>query len=173
VLGATVIGVASTPQKREFVLAQGAHHACDYAQLRETVNRNTNGQGADVVLDPVGGDAFEPALRSLAPLGRHVVVGFAAGSIPQIAANLLLVKNISAVGHNMGRYLGWGPVDERARWAPRMRDMMDQLFEWTIQGRLKPTVSHRFELDEFRQAMAVLRERRAQGKVIIRIGDAL
>lgn len=170
-MGAIVIAVASNADKQAFALAQGAQHACGYDTMRETIARVTGGRGADVVCDPVGGDAFEPALRSLAPFGRHVVVGFAAGRIPQVPANLLLVKNVSAIGHNMGLYFGWSPVDERAKWEPKMRAMMDRLFAWTLAGRLTPHVGHRYRLEQFREAMATVRGRMAQGKVVIRPND--
>ena len=166
-LGARVIAAASSADKRAFALAHGAHAAVGYASLREDVMAATDGGGVAAVIDPVGGDVFDAALRLLQPFGRMVAVGFAAGRIPQVPANLLLVKNIAVLGHNMGLYYGWGPVDERVRYEPQMRDMLQDLFAWTIAGHLKPHVSHVFRPDQFRQAMRVIREREAQGKVVI------
>jgi NADPH:quinone reductase len=169
-LGARVIAAASSADKRAFTLAHGAHAAVGYDQLRDEVMAATGGAGVDVVIDPVGGAPFDAALRTVRPFGRMVVVGFAGGTIPQVPANLLLVKNIAVVGHNMGLYYGWGPVDERAKHEPRMRRMVADLVDWTLAGALKPHVSHIFALTQFREAMQVIRERRAQGKVVVRIG---
>lgn len=166
-LGARVIAAASTPDKQAFALAHGAHAALGYDRLREQVMEATAGGGVAAVIDQVGGDIFDAGLRVLQPFGRMVAVGFAGGRIPQIPANLLLVKNIAVLGHNMGLYYGWGPVDERVRYEPQMRHMMADLFAWTVAGHLKPHVSHVFGQDEFRQAMRVIRERKAQGKVVI------
>jgi len=166
-LGARVIAAASTPDKQAFALAHGAHAALGYDRLRDQVMEATNGCGVAAVIDQVGGDIFDAALRALQPFGRMVAVGFAGGRIPQVPANLLLVKNIAVLGHNMGLYYGWGPVDERVRYERQMREMMSDLFAWTTAGHLKPHVSHVFRQDEFRQAMRVIRERKAQGKVVI------
>lgn len=167
-LGARVIGVASSPAKQDFVRSQGADLALGYEHLREQVLDATGGRGADLVLDQVGGDAFAQAVRCTATFGQIVTVGYAGGTIPSVALNLLLVKNISVIGHNMGMYFGWGPVDRRLEFEPKMRAMMDQLFTWTLGGQLRPHVSHEFALDEFREAMATVRSRESTGKVIIR-----
>ena len=168
-LGARVIAAASTPEKRAFALAHGAHAVLGYARLREDVMAATDGAGVAAVIDQVGGDVFDSALRALQPFGRMVAVGFAGGRIPQVPASLLLVKNIAVLGHNMGLYYGWGPVDERERHEPRMREMLGDLLAWTKAGHLKPSVSHVFGLHQFRQAMRVIRDREAQGKVVIRM----
>ena len=172
VMGAQVIAAASTPEKRAFALAHGAHTAVGYDGLRAAVKAATGGRGVDVVYDPVGGTAFDDALRCVAPFGRIITMGFASGAVPQVPANLLLVKNIAVIGHNMGYYFGWGQTDERARYEAPMRELMTQLFEWTAQGALRPHVSHCFPLSGFREAMRVIRAREAQGKVIVQIGDA-
>ena len=91
--------------------------------------------------------------------------------MPQIPANLLLVKNISVIGHNMGLYFGWGLRDERVQHEPKMRGMMNELFALTVAGKLRPHVSHLFTLDQFRDAMHVIKSRAAQGKVIIRLKE--
>jgi len=169
-LGARVIAVASTPDKQAFAVAHGAHAAVGYANLRDDVMAATDGRGVDVAIDMVGGDAFDAIIRTLRPFGRLVSVGFAGGRIPQAPANLLLVKNIAVLGHNMGFYYGWGPVDERARHEAQMRDMLHDLFDWTADGALTPHVSHILPLGEYREAMRLIREREAQGKVVIAIG---
>jgi NADPH2:quinone reductase len=171
-LGARVVAVASTPEKQAFTLAHGAHAAVGYASLRDDVMAATDGRGIDVAIDMVGGDAFDAIIRTLRPFGRLVSVGFAGGRIPQAPANLLLVKNIAVLGHNMGFYYGWGPTDERARYETQMRAMLRDLFDWTAAGALKPHVSHVLPLNEYREAMHLIREREAQGKVVIAVGDS-
>jgi NADPH2:quinone reductase len=167
VLGADVIAVASSAEKRAFAIEHGAHVAVGYEDVREAVRQATGGRGVNVVYDPVGGAAFDTALRCVASFGCIVTLGYASGQVPQVPANLLLVKNIAVIGHNMGLYYGWSPVDERALYEERMRGMMDELFAWTLQGKLHPHVSNCFGLREFREAMSVIRAREAQGKVVI------
>src|SRR3546814_2254937 len=84
-------------------------------RFRETVRDLTDGRGADVVFDPIGGAVFHESLRALAVGGKLVTIGYASGEIPQIGINLLLLKNIGVTGFNWGEYVGWGPVDERKR----------------------------------------------------------
>ena len=168
--GARVIAAASTAEKRDFALARGADVAIGYERLRDDALAASDGAGVDVVIDQVGGDAFDNALRTLRPFGRMVAVGFAGGRIPQTPANLLLVKNIAVVGHNMGLYYGWGPVDLRERYESQMRSMVADLFTWTRAGHLRPQVSHVLPFDDFREAMRLIRAREAQGKVVVRIG---
>lgn len=171
-LGARVIAAAGSEPKRAFCLAHGADLAVGYDGLRDAVMTASGGRGVDAVIDMVGGDAFDAALRVLRPFGRLVTVGFAGGRIPQAPANLLLVKNIGVLGLNMGLFYGWSPGDGREAHEPRMRAMMTDLFAWTRAGALSPTVAHVFALDRFREAMRVIRAREAVGKVIIRIGES-
>ena len=169
--GATVIAAASTEAKRAFAIEHGAHTAVPNDTLRDAVMAATGNAGVDLVYDPVGGTLFDAALRTVKPFGRIVTLGFASGTVPHIPANLLLVKNISVIGHNMGLYYGWSPRDERVLHEPKMRAMMNELFGLTVTGRLRPHVSHRFTLDQFREAMHAIKSRAAQGKVIIRIQE--
>ncbi len=167
--GATVIAAASSADKRAFALAHGAHVAVGNETLRDAVMDATQGRGVDLVYDPVGGALFDAALRTVKPFGRIVTLGFASGIIPQIPANLLLIKNIAVLGLNMGLYYGWGLRDERWLHEPKIRAMMKTLFDLAIDGTIKPHVSHRFALDDFRLAMGAILAREAQGKVIIQI----
>ena len=169
--GAHVIAAASTEAKRNFALAHGAHITISNDNLRDAVMAATNNEGVDLVYDPVGNPLFDAALRTVKPFGRIVTLGFAGGQIPQIPANLLLVKNIAVIGFNIGLYYGWSPRDERLKHEPLMRAMMRELCQLTEDGKLTPHVSHRFRLDEFREAMRVILARASQGKVLIRIGD--
>ena len=161
IAGARVIAVASSEDKLTAARAHGADATINYSNedLREALKAATAGNGADVIYDPVGGRHTEAALRSLAWRGRLLVVGFADGNIPQIPANLLLIKGASAVG------VFWG---EFARREPQANQaMLMELFGWLAQGRLKPHVSRRYPLAEAPQALTALLERRAIGKLVI------
>ena len=105
------------------------------------------------------------------PGGRHVVIGFAGGSIPQIPANILLVKNISVLGFNIGMWYGWSVNDERAKHEPEMRAAFEEIFAWHKEGRLRPLVSQVYPLAQFAQAQDAVLERRSVGKVVLNIRD--
>lgn len=163
-MGATVIASASTPEKLAVAALHGAEHLIDYTRedLRQRVREITDGRGADVIYDPVGGDVFDASLRCIAWEGRLVVIGFASGRIPQAPANLLLVKNIAVIG------LFWGAYRQRD---PKVvRDSLETLFGWWAEGRLKPHVSHRLDLADAAAAIGLLRERRSTGKVVLTTG---
>ena len=160
--GARVIAAASSQDKLAAAREQGADELIDYAthDLREAVKALTNGNGADVIYDPVGGPGTEAAVRSLAWRGRLLVVGFAQGDIPQIAANLLLLKGASAVG------VFWGEFAKREPKANFL--MLTELFKWLAQGKLKPHVSRVYALAEAPQALQALLDRAVIGKLVIR-----
>jgi NADPH2:quinone reductase len=169
ILGARVIATAGSAEKLAIVKAHGADHGINYRDgpFRDQVLEITDGRGANAIYDPVGGEVFEQSLRCIAPEGRIMPVGFAGGTIQQIPANLLLVKNITVCGLNMGYYVGWSPDDRRHEYGPRMQAMLAQLFAWFEQGRLNPRVSHTFALDDFQDAMATVLGRLSQGRVAI------
>lgn len=171
VLGADVIGAAGGAEKCALALAHGARAAIDYrsADLRAELARLTGGRGVDVVFDPVGGASFDAALRSLAPGGRHVVIGFAGGEIPQVPANILLVKNISVMGFNIGLWYGWSKDDRRAEFEADMRGAFAQIFQWYAEGFLKPVVSQTFPLEDFARAQDLVAQRGSVGKLVLRI----
>ncbi len=160
--GARVIAVASSEEKLDAARAHGADETINYARgdLREALKTATGGKGADVIYDPVGGKHTEAALRSLAWRGRLLVVGFADGEIPQIPANLLLIKGTSAVG------VFWGEFAKREPQANQA--MLTELFTWLAQGKLKPHVSRTYPLAEAPRALEALLERRAVGKLVIK-----
>ena len=168
-LGAAVIASASTDEKRALLKERGADAVLDSREtrFRETVRDLTGGRGVDVVFDPIGGAVFHESLRALAVGGKLVTIGYASGEIPQIGINLLLLKNIGVMGFNWGGYVGWGPVDERKRYASEVKAAMDRLFAWWREGRINPTVHRRFDLAQFREAMAEVRERRSVGRVVL------
>ena len=162
-VGATVIAAASSDEKLDLAQAHGADHLINYVDddLRAAARKLTDGRGVDVVYDPVGGDASKAALRALAWSGRLLVIGFASGEVPQIPANYLLVKNISAVGVYWGAY--------RNNESDVFRASFDELAKWYAEGRLKPHVSQVFPLAQAPQALGVLQSRRATGRLVIDI----
>ncbi len=160
--GARVIAAASSGEKLEAARKLGADELIDYsrADLREAVKSMTEGRGVDVVYDPVGGSYTAAALRAIAWRGRLLVIGFAAGEIPQIPANLLLLREISAVG------VYWGESSKRD--PAGNRRLLAQLFGWLAEGKLRPLVSKEYPLADTPQALQDLLARRAVGKLVIR-----
>lgn len=169
IAGATVIATASSQAKLDAARDHGADHLVNYSEddFRDAVLEITNGRGVDSVYDPVGGDVFRQSLRCMAPEGRIMPVGFAGGEIPQIPANILLVKNLTVCGLNMGLYFGWTPEDRRYEYEAMMRETMDKLFSWFLDGRINPTVAKTFPLNDFRDAMDEVLSRRAIGRVAV------
>ncbi len=165
-LGAEVIATAGGPEKLEIARAHGADHLVDYRSedIRERVKALTGGRGADVVFDPVGGEVFMASLRAVAWGGRLLVIGFAAGKVPEIPANLLLVKNLAVLGLYWGAYRQKGP--------DLLRAQFETLTRWHAEGRLEPLVSHRLDLAEAAQALDLLLTRKATGKVVLTTGGA-
>jgi NADPH2:quinone reductase len=165
-LGATVIAAASTTEKLEVARRLGADFLVDYTRedLRERLKEITRGAGVDVVYDPVGGPYTEPALRSVAWKGRYLVIGFAAGEIPRIAVNLLLLKGAALVG------VFWGAFAKRE---PQVQlENARELWALLEAGKLKPVVGAVYPLEEGIKAFEALEQRRAVGKLVIRPGPA-
>jgi len=164
-MGAVVIATAGGQDKLAVAKARGAEHLIDYRSedIRERVKAICRGRGADVVFDPVGGSAFDASLRCVNWGARLLVVGFAGGDVPQIPANILLVKNIAALGFYWGSYRTHRPDLVAAQ--------LDELFRWWEEGKLRPHVSQRFDLAEGAAALAQLRERKSTGKVVLTLGD--
>lgn len=160
-LGARVIAVASSAAKLEVCRQHGADLTVDYERgdLREELRRLTEGRGVDVVYDCVGGAHAEAALRSMAWLGRYLVVGFAAGEIPKFPLNLVLLKNCDVVGVFWGK----AAVRDPARHAGHIA----RVLEWVSEGRLEPRIHGTFALSETREAIKILDQRKAHGKVVI------
>jgi NADPH2:quinone reductase len=161
-MGATVIAAASSADKLEVARAQGADHLIDTTRedLRERVKALTG--GADVIYDPVGGDLFAQALRCIKVEGRILVIGFASGTIPQVAANYLLLKNASAVGVFWGGY--------RKRHPEVIRRGLETLLAWHAEGKLKPHSSHQLPLEGAAEAMNLILARKSIGKVVLTMG---
>jgi NADPH2:quinone reductase len=141
----------------------------DSAQpFKDEVPRITGGRGVDLVLDVLGGAAFDEGLRCLADGGTLLTLGYAAGGIPQLGVNLLLLKNIGVAGVNWGSYVGWSPGVDRRDWAAACQGLWAQLMQWWREGKLRPEIHAGFPLDQFREAMAEVRERRSAGRVVVR-----
>ncbi|WXL25515.1 NADPH:quinone oxidoreductase family protein [Ectopseudomonas mendocina] len=163
-LGAKVIAAASSAEKLAVAKAAGADELINYkdSSLKDEIKRLTGGKGVDVIYDPVGGDLFEEAFRSIAWNGRFLVVGFAAGGgIPALPANLPLLKGASLVGVFWGAFAQRQPQDNAANF--------QQLFAWHAQGKLKPLVSQTFPLAEAAKAIDTLGQRKAVGKLVISV----
>lgn len=167
-VGAKVIARCGAA-KHHLPQARGAEAVLDSAApFREAVQDITGGEGVAVVVDTLGGAAFDEGLRCLGDGGTLLTLGFAAGSIPQLSVNLLLLKNIAVAGLNWGTYVGWSPGDNRHRHAPRARALWGQLVQWWQQGAIRPEVHAAFPLEQFREAMAEVRGRAAAGRVVLR-----
>lgn len=163
-LGATVIGTARGAERLEVVKAHGADHVIDTSaeDLREKIKALTGGRGADVVFDPIGGDVFDASLRSLAWGGRLLVIGFAGGRVQQIPANILLVKNVSAVGFYWGSYRKHDPA--------RVQAGFETLLGWVDEKRIDPHVSMTVDLSEYEKALRALEARKSTGKIVLTTG---
>ena len=162
-MGARVIAAASSDEKLAFAKEAGADETINYStqDLKETVKEMTGGKGADVVYDPVGGELADQAFRATAWHGRYLVIGFASGDIPKFSANIALLKEASIVG------VWWGT------WAaknPKLQmQNMQELTALIQDGVLTPRVTESHRLEDFEQAFAAITERRARGKVILRM----
>ncbi len=169
ILGATVIATAGGTRKTGFARAHGADHVIDYtaSDFREEVLKLTDGRGVDRVYDPIGGDVFAQSLRCMAVEGRICPIGFAGGTIPQIPANILLVKSIAVMGFNYGYYVGWSPHDARFEQAGRTFALMERIRGWCEAGLCRPHVDRTFRLDQAADAMRALLERSVTGRVAI------
>jgi NADPH:quinone reductase len=163
-LGARVIACASSEDKLAVCREHGADETINYAaeDLRERIKALTAGHGVDVIYDAVGGPYAEPAFRSIAWRGRHLVIGFAAGEIPKLPLNLALLKGAAVVG------VFWGDFTRREPQA--FAESARQLARWFREGRLRPHVSATFPLARAAEAMNLLASRKAKGKVVVTIG---
>jgi NADPH2:quinone reductase len=159
-MGARVIAAASTEEKLHVARERGADDTINYAteKLTDRVMALTDGKGADVCFDPVGGNLFDAALSSLGWGGRFLLVGFV-GGVPQIPANRLLVKNRAALGSSL-RYFRWHAPDKLAR-------TVAELLDWYRDGKLTPCITHRLPLERSVEAIRLLTERKAHGKIIV------
>jgi len=168
-MGARVLAGILRQEKAASAREAGADAVIDLSRqdlrdaLREEVWATTEGHGADVILDPLGGDVFDAALRALAWGGRLVVIGFAAGRIPTVKTNYLLVKNIEVSGLQVSDY--------RKRRPAQMAACFAEIFELYEEGRIKPAPAQVFPLDQAGEALAAVRDRRLAGRAVLRLRE--
>lgn len=159
IMGAKVIGVASTEEKQKIAKESGADITLGYDNLKEELKAMSDGKGVDVIFDPVGGDIFDTVARTMARYGRLLVIGFASGTIPKLAVNLALVKEFSVVGVFWGAFSRSQPDDYAKN--------MIELFEWHQKGLVKPLIEEHFNLSEAATVLEKILSRGAKGKVIL------
>ncbi|MFO1420268.1 MAG: NADPH:quinone oxidoreductase family protein [Candidatus Competibacteraceae bacterium] len=162
-LGARVIATASSPEKLAVAREHGADQLIDSSaeDVRERIKELTGGRGADVIYDPVGGELFAASLRGIAFEGRILVIGFAGGTVPQIPANHLLVKNVDVIGLNWPAY---------AELNPRvMTESFRILIQWYLEGAIRPHVSAIYPLERAVSALDQVIARKSTGKVVIMV----
>jgi NADPH2:quinone reductase len=164
-LGAKVIAVASSPEKRAFAQQLGADQVLDSGAVdfRELVKELCGQKGPNVVFDPVCGPLFEPAFRSLTWGGRHLVVGFTGGPIPSLRANLPLLKGASLVGVDVRQFTLYE--------VEKAEGHLQELLSWVAEGRLSPPIGKQFEFDEFIPALEYALTGKGLGKTVIKIND--
>jgi NADPH:quinone reductase len=162
-MGARVIACASSPEKVAFAREHGADDGIDYKteDLKDGLKRLTQGCGANVIYDPVGGAYSEAALRSIAWYGRFLVIGFAAGDIPKLPLNLVLLKSCDVQG------VFWGSWIERDKAGHRANT--EQLLAWVAEGKLKPHVHATYPLTQAADALKTIASRQVMGKVILKV----
>jgi NADPH2:quinone reductase len=159
-LGARVIAAASSPEKLAYCREHGADSVINYKSedLKERA-KALSGGGVDVIYDAVGGDATEAALRAMAWGGRHLVIGFASGSIPKVPANLLLLKSCDLVGVFWGAFAQRSPAENRAH--------TDRVLAWLVEGRIRPHVDAALPFDRAAEALGRLERREVKGKIVL------
>ncbi len=162
-MGARVIAAAGSERKRSVALDAGADLAIDYSdgELKSKVMALTGGKGADVIYDPVGGEWFDQCLRSIGWYGRVLVVGFAAGEIPRVAANLILLKSCQVIGVFYGAWSARSPEENAGNF--------EALFAMHARGQVAPLIGAQYPFEDYAAALNCLSERRAIGKVVLEI----
>ncbi len=163
IIGARVIALTSSEEKVNYCLSAGANEAHTYTadNLKLLLKEITGGKGADVIFDPIGSEYAEQAFRGIAPQGRYLVIGFAAGKVPSIPLNLPLLKSASIVGAFWGSFFRHFPNENRRN--------ISQLFDWIKQGELRPIVDQVFPLEQTSKGIQKLQKRNVKGKVLIKV----
>lgn len=159
IMGATVIAVCSSAEKQQIARDAGADHVIGYEALKEDIKRLTDGKGADVVFDVVGGAAFDACCRAMARNGRLLIIGFASGEIPKFPVNLALVKEFALVGVFWGNFTRAEPAV--------YADNMQELMGWYRGGQIKPLIEGRYPLNEAAQVLERILNRGAVGKLVL------
>lgn len=160
-LGATVIATSASDAKLDIIVERGADYAINATQgFRDKVKTLTAGRGADVIFDPVGGDVFDESVRCIAFDGRLLVIGFTSGRIPDVKANMPLIKGFSVVGVRAGEY--------GRRFPERGKENLETIWAWAAAGKTRPRIHAEFPLENWRDAYHMLIDREVVGKVLIR-----
>ncbi len=163
-IGATVIATSASDEKLKTVKARGADHVINVMEgFRERVKELTDGKGADVIYDPVGGDVFDESVRCIAWNGRLLIIGFTSGRIPTVPVNMPLIKGFSVVGVRAGEY---GRRDPKAG-----KDNINAIDRWASEGKIDPYVCATFPLEQAVDAMRMLQDRKAVGKVVLTMNE--
>lgn len=164
-MGARVIAAASTDEKLAIARKAGADELINYSdgELKDKVKALTDGRGADVIYDPVGGDLFDQCMRSVAWYGRVLVIGFAAGDIPKVPINLILLKSCQVVGVFFGAWSG--------RFHEEAAENFEEILDLYNNGRIDPLIGAEYPLEDYAKALRDLSERRAIGKVVVAVRD--
>lgn len=164
-MGAKVIAAASSAEKLAVAKEAGADELINYTEepLKDAVKKLTHSKGVDVIYDPVGGDFTEQALRAMGWNGRHLIIGFAAGDIPKIPANLTLLKGCSVVG------VFWGSFTQREPEASAQNMM--ELMKLYAEGKIDPKISAVYDFEDYAEALGALTGRKATGKVVLKVGS--
>ena len=172
-LGATVIAVAGGEKHCASAKRHGADHVIDHRKqnFRDVVMEITGGKGVNVVYDSIGGDVTIQSIRSLAWEGRLLTIGYASGTIPNIAANTLLLKNASAMGFNLGHFFGWSPGGSRAEHIETLDGFTAGVLDLYRQGKIDPEVGARFPLERFNDALDAVINREVDGKCVVEMSD--
>ncbi len=162
-MGARVIGSVGSDDKMDVVRGYGAEHVINYSRenVRDRVKELTDGRGADVIYDTVGGDVFDQSLRCINWGGRLLVIGFTSGRIPSAPANLPLLKNCAIVGVFYGAWIGRDPQGARR--------LNRTLFDWIAAGKLTPHISDTVTLDQAADGIKRLANRQARGKIVVKV----
>ncbi len=160
-MGAIIIAAASTDEKLEFCKENGADFTINYTtdNLKDKVKELTNGKGVDVIYDPVGDKFSEPALRAIAWKGRYLVVGFAAGEIPKIPLNLVLLKGCQIIGVFWGAFVKNEPLQNT--------ENMMTIVKWFAQGKLKSKIHGKYPLEKVVDAMYAMTNKEVKGKIVL------
>lgn len=159
--GATVVAVTSSDEKADAATACGAHHTVRPEGFKDRARELTDGRGVDLVVDPVGGDRFTDSLRSLAPEGKVLVIGFAAGDIPTVHTNRLLLGNIGVEGVAWAEFVRHAPHLVQEQWA--------ELAPLAADGTLRPVIDRTVPLEQAAEALELLEGRRVVGKVVLQV----
>lgn len=167
-MGAKVIAVTSTEEKRQAALQRGAFATlAPDSHLAQHVKELTQGQGASIIVDPVGGNLSHYALRAAAPNAQILSIGFASGDLPNYAPNYLLVKNITLHGFFYGQYIGWTPSDERIHYASSLKRAINTLLFWAHAKKIQPIVTQVYKPNQLAEALQALQNREIIGKAAI------